>query len=441
MEHEDLNEETNEAAPFQEFDEPEFISPEEAVEVAVDDNDVPMDEDEDIDPAEDPALGQIEVEDMSKFKIDSHNGPVYAVTSFLEEGNLTVVSGGGDDKSFWHRVGGTSKPLDHAHTDSVTALATNVGFTDDKTPRMIATGSYDGAICIYDADTGAKVRVLEGPTDVEWLAFHPKGGSVLLAGSAADSTVWMYHHDKVLQVFVGHESAVTAGAFTPDGRWAVSTSADGTVRIWAPRTGASKHVFRWEAGLTCLEVDGGVDGQLLLAGGEDGVAHVCHVGSKKEVATLRHYEVPSSIPEEEAMALPMSVEAVGFAPKAVNPNWVATGGMDGVLKIWDLTNDGQCRQVCQPIGENQGITRLRWHASMPIVFTATTSGAIHIWDARNGAHLHSLTGNQTVVNDMDVKFPADGRAVVVVSAGDDNSIRIFEVDVVALLASPVLPTS
>ena len=57
---------------------------------------------------------------------------------------------------------------------------------------------------------------------------------VLLAGSISDATVWMYHlpTKKCLQVFVGHEcheegDGVTAGTFTPDGKFALSIGMDG----------------------------------------------------------------------------------------------------------------------------------------------------------------------------------------------------------------------
>merc|ERR1719491_72467 len=120
-----------------------------------------------------------------------------------------------------------------------------------KTPNYLAVGSYDGTIALYDPITGVKIQVLDGPTDVEFLSFHPKGGSVLLAGSIADATVWMYHlpTSKCLQVFVGHEcnsegGGVTTGSFTPDGKFAVTAGMDGTLRLWAPRTGLCKHVFK-----------------------------------------------------------------------------------------------------------------------------------------------------------------------------------------------------
>lgn len=431
-----------------------------AVEVHVDD-DLPMDEGDDNDMEEKSPEGTADtsssaessVPDMSSIQLRSHTDSVYAVASFVENGQLSILSGGGDDKAFQYKVSGADgnrstavTPLSYAHTDTVSSVAYNleyVGPDPKKTPRIAAVGSYDGSIIIYDADTGTQKLKLEGPSDVEWISFHPKGGTVLLTGSG-DGTLWMFHVplNRCMQVFVGHEQAVTAGCFSPDGKWALSASADGTLRIWAPKTGLNKHVFRLgDAPLTCMANKGGSDGMLVIAGSEDGQAHVCHIGSKKVVVSLRHYDMPTNTEsngdEDEEMEYPMSVEAVGFSPS--QPNWCATGGIDGKLKIWDLARDGQCRQVCAPAETESvdSITRISWHPSLPFVFASTINGMVRVWDARNGNLLHTLTGGATAdqINDMDIQFLPDGSAVIV-AASDDNAVRVFELNVNSLALAP-----
>ncbi len=291
---------------------------------------------------------------------------------------------------------------------------------------------------------------------------------VLLAGSISDATVWMYHlpTSKCLQVFVGHESSgdgggVTAGSFTPDGKFALTIGMDGTMRLWAPRTGMCRHVFKFHnsggggvpdnhdaIGLTCLAVDGGLDGQLAIAGGEDGSAHVVHLQGKKVVATLRHSDVSQSgalgmeMDDDEIMTT--SVEAVGFAPKDVNSNWVATGGSDGRLKIWDLTFDGgQCRQICEvKDGQTGGVTRLKWHPKMPIIIASYSDAAVRLWDARNGTLVHTLTGGNSgednQANDISVEFfnteNGGGGSAVIVTANDDGNAKVYNVDIGAVAA-------
>jgi ribosome assembly protein SQT1 len=455
-------------------DAPEFIDMNDAVEVNVDDDDVPMEDDDDDaddeknegdDMDQEGVTSSESVPDQSRLQLTSHTDSVYAVAAFLERGQLSILSGGGDDKAFQYKINAVAaqndavaQQLPYAHTDTVSSVAFNLqyvgGGDPKKSPRLAAVGSYDGSIIIYDPDTAEQRWKLEGPSDVEWLSFHPKGGSVLLAGSG-DGTLWMFHVplNRCLQVFVGHEQAVTAGAFSPDGKWALSASADGSLRIWAPKTGLNKHVFRLgEAGLTCLATKGGTDGMLVIVGSEDGQAHVCHIGNKKVVTALRHFDPPTGgtamnadddDDDDEEIEYPMSVEAVGFSPS--QPNWCATGGVDGKLKIWDLTTNGQCRQVCIPPSHTgaapDSITRLQWHPSLPLVFTASIGGSVRLWDARNGSLIHTLTGGAEQINDMDIQFVPETGAAVIVTASDDKKVRVFDLDVNAVLKTSIAATS
>ena len=190
-----------------------FINFDEAVEVGMegDDNDVPMEEDDDDDDddvdgnnmikeqqgkeegeekEEEPMEGLIQ--DMSICTLTSHQpSSVFTVDSYLDKETnvLNVISGGGDDKAYLHKVQlaqettttSSSTELNHPHTDSVSSVATNESLvTGDlqKTPKYAAVGAYDGTIALYSPESGEKIHVLDGPTDVEFVAFHPKGGSV-----------------------------------------------------------------------------------------------------------------------------------------------------------------------------------------------------------------------------------------------------------------------
>ena len=241
----------------------------------------------------------------------------------------------------------------------------------------------------------------------------------------------------------------------------VSAGQDGTVRVWAPKTGMSKHVFRLVeggggggeygggeeeedgpgTGLTCLAVGGGSDGQLAIAGGENGTAYVVHISGKKLVATLPHYDespggVAAQAPtgdtmeEDDQVVEARSVEAVGFCPSTTpgTAHWCATGGVDGILKIWIMGSGGaQLRNRCQrEDSEKGGITRLRWHESLPLVIASYTDGKVCIWDVRMGKMVDCLTGHEDMINDMDVSFVSGSTSAIVVTGSDDKSVRMFE---------------
>ena len=433
-----------------------YIQDGDAIEVPVDDA-APAEDDDD-DALMQETNDSSQQEEQSRYQFQSHTGPVYAVAvAASDRDSLVLVSGGGDDQAFLHTTtvnGGSSQRLEHSHTDSVSSVA--------MTTDWIAVGSYDGSIVLYSratttaADDGlvlSPTHVLDGPTDIEWLSFHPSG-TVILAGST-DGTVWMYHittttttAPQCLQVLVGHAASVTAGAFVGTNSIATA-SADGTVRLWAPKTGLVKHVFRLSdgtndtnvAGLTCLQPR--TADKLILVGSEDGCAYICHAGpTKKVLHRLEHTAAPQQNPgmdddDTSDAGTAVSVEAVGWCP--VEHPWCATAGVDGVLKIWDVTT-GQCRHVCRVVPSNtgdtsddddEGITRLVWYKVW--VITASTMGTIRIWDTRSGELVQTLTsGNCSVVNDLQVCLIGNNEAgpeqLQIVTGSDDHVVRVFLVD-------------
>lgn len=57
---------------------------------------------------------------------------------------------------------------------------------------------------------------------------------------------------KVIREFWGHRNRITDFVFSPDSRWIVSASLDGTVRTWDLPTGSMIDIFRVEDIVTCL---------------------------------------------------------------------------------------------------------------------------------------------------------------------------------------------
>ena len=77
-----------------------------------------------------------------------------------------------------------------------------------------------------------------------------------------------------------------------------------------------------------------------------------------------------------------SVECVAFCRGKNSPNWAASGGGDGFLKVWDLSS-GILRISCPH--NNMGVVALSWHASiLHWVVTAALDNLLRVWDVRDG---------------------------------------------------------
>ncbi len=125
--------------------------------------------------------------------------------------------------------------------------------------KLLVCGSRDEGIYIRDVETGKTVRSFSR----EFVAGHVSTASLALSadgkliaagpGQRAFSSgdvgretgihVWDAASGKLRFILRGHEDNVYALAFTPDGRWLMSGSLDGTIRYWDASTGAGVATF------------------------------------------------------------------------------------------------------------------------------------------------------------------------------------------------------
>ena len=139
-----------------------------------------------------------------------------------------------------------------------------------------------------------------------------------------------------MQVFTGHESAVQAGGFTPDGKRIVSADATGNVILWDPRSPspvwklneAVDGRFKSSGGVTSLGIN--LSSTLAVIGGADGIAQVVNLAKGSFIGALEGHQRDESIE---------TVSFVDFGGAAVGQGSgiVATGGTDGKICVWDLT--------------------------------------------------------------------------------------------------------
>ncbi|XP_073051894.1 uncharacterized protein [Primulina eburnea] len=332
-----------------------------------------------------------------------HTGELYAVACSPTDSTL-VATGGGDDKGFFWKInqGDWTSALE-GHQDSVSSLAFSVD------GQLLASGGLDGVVKIWETASGDLKCTLEGPTgNIEWVRWHPKG-HLILAGSD-DSSVWMWNADKAayLNIFTGHGSSVTCGDFTPDGKIICSGSDDATMRIWNPKTGEIIHVVRGHPyhteGLTCLTINS--DSSLVLTGSTDGSVHIVNISTGKVVSSLSAHSE--------------SIECAAFEVSSRGAySMVATGGMDRKLVIWDLQHSSP-RCTCE---HEDGVTCLLWPAGSRYIATGCVDGKVRIWDSLSGDCAKIFCGHAGPIQSIDTS--SNGEFLVSVSV--DGTARVFEI--------------
>jgi WD40 repeat protein len=99
---------------------------------------------------------------------------------------------------------------------------------------MMASGSTDNTIRLWDISTGSAIRVMKGRfADIRSVAFSPDG-RVLASGTISNAIeLWDASTGNALGVLEGHTSDVKSVVFSPDGRMIASGSLDTTIKVWS----------------------------------------------------------------------------------------------------------------------------------------------------------------------------------------------------------------
>lgn len=182
------------------------------------------------------------------------------------------------------------------HTDYIDALA----FDSDGT--HLVSGSWDGTARIWDLKTRRSRTIDADPKMVRWVAFSDDGKRVVTAGDDGTIRIWPVDGGDPV-VLVGHDGPVNTASFNHRGDRIVSTGMDGAVRIWDASGGDTLVVLVRHRG-----TDGGGaafshDGRYVVSSGADGMrvtrCEVCDAfGSVERVARTR---VPGPLSERERL--------------------------------------------------------------------------------------------------------------------------------------------
>jgi WD40 repeat protein len=303
----------------------------------------------------------------------------------------TRVRPGSPDAGAWVEVRTLS-----GHQNGVSSVA----FSPDG--HMLASGSGDGAVKLWDVASGKELYTLIGyQFAVLSVAFSPDGRTIASAGRNASIELWDVASGKELHTLGGHTNWVSSVAFSPDGRTLASASYDSTIKLWDAASGEVLFTLTGHSGRVD-SVTFSPDGRMLASGSLDATVKLWDVGGLKEVRTLSGNNV--------------SVSSVAFSPDG---RTLASGSLDHTIRLWDVASGKELRSLS---GHQNAVRSVAFSPDGRRLASASDDQTIKLWDVASGKELRTLSGHGQYVSS--IVFSPDGRTLAV--GLDGGTVRLWQ---------------
>ena len=278
----------------------------------------------------------------------------------------------------------------------------SVAFSPDGT--RIVSGSDDGTVRIWDAETGEETAILSGHKDgLESVAYSPDGTRIVSGSDDGTMRIWDAEIGKEKVILKGHEKEVLSVAFSPDGKHIISGSNDGTVRIWNADTGEEKVILKGHE-KEVLSVAFNPDGIRIASGSNDGTVRIWDAITGEERIILKGHE--------------KEVLSVAYSP---NGTHIASGSNDGTVRIWDnITGE----EIANLSGHKDTVLSVAYSPDGTHIVSGSNDGTVRIWDAITGEETAVLSGHEQGVTS--VAYSSDGTRIV--SGGVDETVRVWDAE-------------
>lgn len=327
------------------------------------------------------------------------------------------------------KYGRCSTKVFRGHTNGVMCLQ----FDDN----ILATGSYDTTIKIWDMTTGECLRTLRGHTSgVRTLQFDD---SKLISGSL-DRTVkiWNWRTGERIASLDGHTEGVISVNF--EGSYIVSGSIDKTIRVLNYKDKSTRTLTGHKDWVNAVKVDSA--SRTLFSASDDCTIRLWdletmksirifegHVGQVQQVVLLPAEYEPDDVDEEEAEENSSNIsDASSATPQPIDhspfenwpstrprpPKYIMTAGLDSTVRLWEVES-GRCLKTF--FGHVEGVWALA--ADSLRVISGAEDRMVKVWDARSGRCQRTFTGHAGPVTCVCL---GDSRMV---TGSEDCEVRLY----------------
>jgi WD40 repeat protein len=338
---------------------------------------------------------------------------------FDADGGLAVTFSRDNTATVWDVETGSSLALLRGHAEwaqPIRGVMAHRGLTVavfSPDAHLVLTAGGDGTARIWDSGAGLPAVTLRRPGEPLGSAvFHPEGKTVLTYAGvnlAPDDSrspvtlplpaVWDLANEQ-LKFQLRSKEPIKNAAYSPDGKWILSSGGTEGARIWDATTG---------------ELHSNLTGDKYVARSavfsDDGTYAAVAAGSDLLIYNLTSGNLLRAIPTE--MRTP---DMPVFSPNGKSV--LVRSGPEKFAAVWEIET-GRRLHVFQHSG---WVARAVFSPDGKLIATGSRDGSAVLWDAQTGARLHILSHGDWVN-----RIAFNPRGTLLATACKDNKARIWDV--------------